>query len=327
MFILNKTKDKDFIVLNLSDPQLGNGEWDEGHQNRRILTETVKNLVERVHPDLITVSGDLSWAGNTVAYEKLASFLDSLQIPWAPVWGNHDNQGGAACIDAVADSYLNHPYCLYEKGDPTLGNGNYVLKIVEDGKPVEGILMMDSHDRDPYVNEKGEETSEWAKLIPEQLDWYREQIAALSAEGCTDTTLIMHIPIYAYREAWDAAMKPGVAFEKLTVADSLTGDCWNDGYKEAYGVRREGICSYPADEGAFAVIRELGSTRHLICGHDHVNNFVIPYEGVKFIYSMKAGAGCYWHPDLNGGTVLRITDKGVADVWHEYVDPKPYMEQ
>ena len=85
MFTLNKTKDKDFIVLNLSDPQLGNGEWDEGHQNRRILTETVKILVDRVHPDLITVSGDLSWAGNTAAYEQLASFLDSLQIPWAPV--------------------------------------------------------------------------------------------------------------------------------------------------------------------------------------------------------------------------------------------------
>ena len=92
-------------------------------------------------------------------------------------------------------------------------------------------------------------------------------------------------------------------------------------------MRYEEICSYPEDEGAFAVIRELGSTRHIVCGHDHVNNFVIPYKGVKCIYSLKAGAGCYWNPRLNGGTVLRISDKGVTDIWHEYVDPTPYMKK
>ncbi|MBQ8642056.1 MAG: metallophosphoesterase [Clostridia bacterium] len=326
MFTLQKNTEKDFLILNLSDPQLGDSEWDETHKNYRILTETVKTLIDRVHPDLITVSGDLSWAGNNIAYEKLASFLDSFQIPWAPVWGNHDNQGGPEVIDSVADTYMKHPFCLYEKGDPVIGNGNYIIRIEENGRPVEAILMMDSHDRDPYKNEKGEDTMVWAKLIPEQLDWYREQIAILTADGYTDTTMIMHIPIYAYRDAWEAAIRPGIQFEKLTVADSHTGDCWNEGYKDSFGVRYEGICSYPEDEGAFAVIRELGSTKHIISGHDHVNNFVISHEGVKFIYSLKAGAGCYWNPALNGGTVLRITGTGVADVWHEYVDPTPYMQ-
>jgi len=325
MFTLQKKKNKDFLVLNLSDPQMGDSEWDVNHRNYKILTETVKTLVDRVHPDLITISGDLSWAGNKVAYEALASFLDTFRIPWAPVWGNHDNQDGPDFINSVVDGYLKHPYCLYEKGDPAIGNGNYVIKIEEEGKPVEAIIMMDSHDRDPWTDETGKETWAWAKLIPEQLDWYRDQIAALSAEGYTDTTMIMHIPIYAYWDAWNAAIRPDVEFEKITIAESHTGDCWNEGYKDSFGVRNEEICSYPADEGAFAVIRELGSTHHIISGHDHVNNFVIPYEGVKFIYSMKAGAGCYWKPTLSGGTVLKITDKGVADVWHEYVDPTPFM--
>ncbi|MBR5446020.1 MAG: metallophosphoesterase [Clostridia bacterium] len=327
MFTLQKKKDKDFLVLNLSDPQLGDGEWDKNHRNYKILTETVKELIERVHPDLITVSGDLSWAGNDVAYDSLADFLDSFQIPWAPVWGNHDNQGGAAYMDSVADRYLTHPYCLYEKGNPAIGNGNYIIKIEEDGKPAEAIIMMDSHDRDPWKDEKGEETRVWAKLIPEQLDWYRKQIGLLSAEGYTDTTLIMHIPIYGYNDAWNAAFRSDLDFTKVTLAESLDGSCWNEGYKNAFGIRREDICSYPADEGALAVIRELGSTHHIISGHDHVNNFVIPYEGVKFIYSLKAGAGCYWSPEMNGGTVLKITGSGVADVWHEYVDPTPFMQE
>ncbi|MBQ3179095.1 MAG: metallophosphoesterase [Clostridia bacterium] len=327
MRTLKKSKDKDFIVLNLSDPQLGNAEWDENHQNYTILTETVKTLADRVHPDLITISGDLSWAGNDIAYDKLADFLDSFRIPWAPVWGNHDNQNGAAYMDSVADRYLTHPWCLYEKGDPAIGNGNYVIRIEEDGRPVEGIIMIDSHDRDPYVNEKGEETKVWAKLIPEQLEWYRKQILSLEADGCHDTTMILHIPIYAYWDAWNAAIRPDIDFTRLTPADGDGEECWNDGYKDSFGVRYEEICSYPEDEGAFAVIRELGSTKHIVCGHDHVNNFVIPYEGVKFIYSLKAGAGCYWKPHLNGGTVLRITSQGVSGVHHEYVDPTPYMNK
>jgi len=320
MITLKKSPDRDFLILNLTDPQLGNDEWDENHRNYQILTTTIRTLIERTRPDLITVSGDLAWAGCTKAYQMLADFLDSCKIPWAPVWGNHDNQNGPEEVDAVADMFLTHEYCVYEKGDPALGNGNYVIAVEENNTVVEGVLMMDSHDRMPFTRDDGTESNEWAKLIPEQLDWYRTQIAELEAHGCKDSTMIMHIPIYAYRDAWTAAFKSDLDPSKLTVADSLTGDCWNDGYKDSIGVKYEGICSYPADEGAFDVMRELGSTKHILCGHDHVNNFIIPYQGVKFVYCLKTGAGCYWNPVLNGGTCLRVTNDGVTDVWHEYVD-------
>lgn len=325
MITLPKKPNRDFLVLNLSDPQLGNGEWDMGHPNRRIFTETTRALVERVQPDLITITGDLSWAGNDAAYDAIADFLDSLQIPWAPVWGNHDNQNGAAYIDSVVERYLTHPYCRYEKGDPALGNGNYVIGIMEDERVVEGLILMDSHDQVLYPTpENGGERHVWAKLWPEQLIWYREQVEMLQKQGCGDSTLLMHIPIYAYNDAWNAAIRPDVNPE--AVDPQHTEDCWNPGYEGSFGVRYEGICSYPEDEGAFAVIRSLGHTRHIVSGHDHVNNFVIPYEGVQFVYSLKAGAGCYWDPRLNGGTVLRITENGVTEVWHEFVDPTNYRE-
>jgi hypothetical protein len=324
MFKLKKEPGKDFILLNLSDPQLGDGEWADGHPNRRILEKTVEELVRRVSPDLITVSGDLAWAGNDLAYDMLAALLDSTGIPWAPMWGNHDNQGGADYIESVVKRYLTHPLCLYERGPAELGNGNFVIRIEENGVPVEGILIMDSHDRAPYINEKGEESSEWAKIVPEQIDWYREQIVALAADGCRETALLMHIPIYAYREAHAAAEKPGIDPKSVTPAMADTPEVWNPGYESSFGVRHEGICSYPADEGMFDAVLELGSTKTLVAGHDHVNNTVIPYRGVTFVYSLKAGPGCYWEPTLNGGTVLRIGENGVKSVEHEYVDPENF---
>ena len=140
--------------------------------------------------------------------------------------------------------------------------------------------------------------------------------------GADRRARLMHIPIYAYREAHAAAEKPGIDPKSVTPAMADTPDVWNPGYESSFGVRHEGICSYPADEGMFDAILELGSTKTLVAGHDHVNNTVIPYRGVTFVYSLKAGPGCYWEPALNGGTVLRIGENGVKSVEHEYVDPE-----
>ena len=48
-----------------------------------------------------------------------------------------------------------------------MGNGNYVIAIEEEGKIVEALIMMDSHDRVEYVREGREEKTADAKLIPE----------------------------------------------------------------------------------------------------------------------------------------------------------------
>lgn len=323
MFTLKKTPGKDFLVLNLTDPQLGDGEWEEGHRNRRILETTVRELVARVKPDLITISGDLSWAGHHHAYDMFADFMDSFEIPWAPVWGNHDNQDGAETVNAVADRYLTHKYCIYEKGDPAIGNGNYVIGIEEDGRIVSAVIMIDSHDSEQYVDADGNSHDYWARLTAPQMDWYREQITALSAMGCKDSTIVMHIPFYAYKYASAAAYADNTAegMQKLTPADAVPGAaCWNPGYEDSIGVQYESIGSFGEDEGIFEIVRDLGMTKHVVVGHDHVNNWMIRYQGINLIYGLKAGAGCYWNPILNGGTVLAVGEDGVYKAYHEFVD-------
>ena len=319
--IMKLNTDKEFTVLNLSDPQLGNGEWAEGHPNRKILTHTVRELVQRTRPDLITISGDLSWAGDDYAYDMLADFLDSFQIPWAPVWGNHDNQKGEAYIQSVAKRYKSHPLCVYEDGPAEMGNGNYVIRICDENRTVCALLMMDTHDREPFVNEAGENEEAWSKLRPCQLEWIERVCQALKKEGCTDAMIIQHIPIFGYRTASQAAYKEGIDQRGLTVAASLETDCWNAGYEDSIGVQHEGVASYPADEGALEAVKRTGIIKHILVGHDHINNWIIRYDGVRMIYALKTGAGCYWDPVLNGGTVIKIGSEGVTAVYHEYVDP------
>ena len=321
-----KQSDKEFTVLNLTDPQLGNNDWEEGSQSRKLLEYTVSELVKRTKPDLITVTGDLACAGEDYAYDMLANFLDSFRIPWSPVWGNHDNQWGDEQIRSVIARYKEHPFFVYEDGPSELGNGNYVIKITEKEKPVCALIMLDTHDRAPYTNENGEEALAWGKLQPNQIEWAEERINELKREGCLDAVVFQHIPIYGYRLASKAAFKEGIDQAAMTVAASMGTECWNSGYEESIGVQHEEICSYPADEGALSMLKRTGLVSHIVAGHDHTNNWMIKYEGIKMIYSLKAGAGCYWEPESNGGTVLKIGDNGVSRVYHEYVDPNGVTE-
>lgn len=317
-----KSAEKDFTVLNLTDTQLSNGEWADDHKNRQILTDTIRELINRTAPDLITVSGDLAWAGHDHAYDMLAEFLDGFGIPWAPVWGNHDNQNGEEYIKSVAQRYKTHPLCVYEDGPSEMGNGNYVIRITEEGRTVCAFIMLDSHDRAPFVNESGETENAWGKLRPIQIRWIEEVCAQLKAEGCGDAALIQHIPIHGFRLASKAAYKEGIDHKSLTAADAESDVCWNAGYEDSIGVQHEGVASYPADEGALDALKRAGIVKHVLAGHDHINNWIIRYDGIKMIYALKTGPGCYWDPALNGGTVLKIGSNGVYDVYHEYVDMK-----
>lgn len=319
MIHLNKKAGRDFVILNLTDTQLSNEEWADGSQKRAILEYTVATLVGRIKPDLITVTGDLAWAGHTDAYEMVADMLDGFGIPWACVWGNHDNQEGAEGVDRVVDSYLTRKNFVYEKGDPRFGNGNYIISVEEGERPVTAIIMADSHDRFPFVGEDGTEKLAWGKLIPEQVEWITATCREMKAAGYTDGMLVMHIPFFEYRLAADAAYKSGMDRKAMTLADAEGDGVWNPGYEGSVGVQHEGIGSYPVCDGIFADIKGTDFIKTVVTGHEHINNFIIDYEGVKLVYALKTGAGCYWEPVMNGGTVIRIGD-GVKSVTHEYVD-------
>ena len=281
---------------------------------------TLDTLFERVKPDLVTISGDLAWCGDCEAIESMANALDGYGVPYSVVWGNHDQDGGIERLDSVIKCLEGHNLFLYENGPCELGRGNYSIGIFENGKLLHGIIMMDTHNTEPYVNDEGKETKAWAKLSREQLVWYCKEVKRLNSLGCRQTTLITHIPIYAYNYAWNAAFKEGLEPQSISPEESCGTLCWNEGYEESFGVMYEGICSYPADEHAFDVIKELGSTKNIICGHDHTCNFSVPYEGVRFNYALKTGAGCYWNPILNGGSVLTVNGEGQGAYSHEYVD-------
>jgi len=325
MRVCRKTPGKDFVILNLTDVQMKNASWSEENFRSHVIKYTVKTLIERVKPDLITLSGDMSYAGQYEAYENLADLLESFKIPWAPVWGNHDNQGGSEPVEAAEKIFMKKPHCLYEKGDPSMGKGNYLIRIEENGRPVHGVIMIDSHNRAEIYNDEGVRINKYDKIWQNQLEWYGNICEELKEEGCHDTSMIFHIPIYAYQDAFAEAFDPNTYPKNITPEESYDAKYWNEGYKDSFGVRYKEINTYYMDDGVFDRILKHGSTKLVVVGHDHLNNFAIKYKGVRLVYGLKTGAGHSWKPFLSGGTVIRIGADGFKEVYHEYVNGEAFV--
>ncbi len=306
---LEKTEGEDFKILNLADIQLSDTKvfGDHGTYSWELITK----LVEDNQPDLITLSGDNAW--DTMAYLETIEFLDSFGIPWAPVMGNHDGEG---CISEFWVAYYlsKAENCLFQFGPKDMGYGNYIINITENDEIVHTLFMMDTHDDDVFVLEDGTEVEGYDHLWSNQLVWYEWAVNGIKniAGKTVESTVIMHIPAFEYIEAWEMVSIESDESEMGVVnpeyADIAGGRCY------------EGSCPSPVNNGFFDLCKELGSTKTMLFGHDHKNDFIVNYEGIKLAYGVKSGFGSYWREDMIGATTININSFGNAELTQNYYD-------
>ena len=314
---VDKNDDGNFRILNVSDPQLYNEDVDGS--GGRILRETVDVLVESERPDLITATGDLAWGGHIMGLEYFCGLMTDTGIPWAPILGNHDHQEYNRFVHDVNDTLESCGGCLYDKGDPELGCGNYVVILRQKGVPVHALIMMDTGGKVAWINDEGGIETDQGEFSEKQIEWYGKVCEMLNDMGVPESTVICHIPCYTYREAWAAALLPEVDPKSVPAGDGMQVGCWAPGYEDSFGVAHTDISANKNDNGFFDKVLEYGNTKTLLCGHNHENCFSVGYRGVRFVYSLKTGSGFSWEPDMSGGTVIEIDASGHATLRHHYV--------
>lgn len=296
--VLEKQKGTDFKILNLADIHFS----DYGYRLPLSLEgeATIRRLVAQVKPDLIVLSGDnVCSDGTYYAMRQVTDLMESFGVPWAPIYGNHDDEGNCD-LNYLADVMATGKHCLMRKGDPDMGVGNYIVNIVEknaDGTRdiVESLIMMDSHHTQP--NEKQKQWYAWAAEGAKRL-----------SGGKAEVSVFMHIPLPEYRIAYDEAW------------DAENGG-WRGGYA-AQGELNETVCCErdgngdPVQRGFFDAVKASGNTKYIFCGHDHMNDFSLEYEGVRLTYMLKLGYASGFQPGFNGGTQIVVGDRGLTRITH-----------
>lgn len=186
-----------------------------------------------------------------------------------------------------------------------MGYGNYIINIEENGNIIHTLFMMDTH------HEEEMQVGSYDHLYDNQLAWYKWAIKGIASEmGHTvESSVIMHIPVPEYQDAWDS------------IYDKETGTLAAPYCDQEFCKLREKIGAPEFNNGFFALCKELDSTKTMLCGHDHINCYSIDYEGIALSYGMKTGYGCYWEKETNGGTTLTISSNGHAEVGYHYINP------
>ena len=277
---------EDFKVLQLTDiqiidpsqkPAMPNVEVKNEYSNRDACAfNQVRSLVAETNPDYIVLTGDnvygeFDHSGEN--FRTLVSLMESFQIPWSLVYGNHDGEMYPGKGMQWQSEYLleNTEYCKFAIGDAnyeTEGYGNYVVDVM-DGKDVRcSLMMMDSH---------GCRRELAAGIYENQIKWYEAAIKEVSedqygefnpAEGkVVPSYLFFHIAMPQFDTAMNTLYggKNGVG----VVGENDRGDS---------GKTLEPAAAFNDTNGFWNKIQELKSTKGIFVGHTHINNASILYK-------------------------------------------------
>jgi hypothetical protein len=122
--------------------------------------------------------------------------------------------------------------------------------------------------------------------------------------------MFFHIPLAEVKDGYDEYVANG---RELT--DNVTLFEGNDG--------EQGDVVFPSALGdnLFEKICEIGNTQAIFFGHDHFNNFVMEYKGVKFVYGHSVDYIAYGDIGTRGYqrgcTVINSKPDGEIDIIHE----------
>lgn len=259
------------------------------------------SLAAQTKPDLIFITGDLVYGqfdDKGTTFEWFCSFMESLDIPWAPVFGNHDNESQRG-VDWQCDMLENSKNCLFKRGEVD-GHGNYSVGITVDGELVRVLHMADSHGclRAPALTDA-------------QLELISSNTAEIKKSQGKDVPAFMafHIPTELFDEAERA--KGYTTDEHPFYAIGVDAPQKGNDFGFSYEVLKETIHT----ERDFVEFLHEQNIDGVFTGHWHNKCTCIDYHGVKLVFGLKTGQYDYHIAGSIGGTLVTLC-KDKFDVCH-----------
>lgn len=308
-FLVRILEDRDFRILQLTDLHLGFGFISKSKD--RLALDAVREIIEKSKPDMIVLTGDSIFPffpksgtlNNRKQAKKLMAFLDSFEIPYTLVFGNHDCEMGSTCNkEELAELYKKGRYCIFTEGRKNLtGVGNFLIELVDDsGKVLLPLVMLDSN----MYGEGGWFYSGFDCIQNDQVDWCMGRLNALKQEYPDIKAIaFFHMPPREFKEAYEK-MKLGdksVIYRHGSIAEK----------NEYFGISKF--------EGTFfdrAV--ENGVIKWMFCGHDHLNTLSLIYKGIQMTYGMSIDylgyKGIKKSYIQRGGTLITRKVDGSVDI-------------
>lgn len=345
-----KLKGDSCKIVNFTDVHL---EFITSMDEKTLLYKTINKAVNESKPDLITFSGDQVFHNknnqqtsgqteqqihdrNIDTYKVFCEKMDAYKTPYFLTMGNHDLEHitGEEVFNIICKSKYGH----FDLGPTDIkGNGNYTVDILnKDNTLMHTIFLMDGGNTYYWNNTKVTYVTEQVDGVPynkfpstenliyghhyydgvrdTQIPWYENEVTRINnvakKVSNIESSVITHIPMLEFHFGFEAYQKAVNAKDEELIASF-----------EPVGKCRMLECGATGGKtGFFDKIVELGSTKNVICGHDHKNDFSVKYQGVRLTYALKTSDTCYWlDMSMNGYTKVEIGNTGLTNLTQNYL--------
>ena len=280
----------------------------------------IEDAVNKVQPDLIIMLGDIVYGEFDDAGTSLLALIEemeSYQIPWAPLYGNHENESakGAKWQNQMLEDA---EHCLFKKGD-TDGNGNYTIGIRQGDELIRMFYIMDSnHCKNAYSPEDNDVITTMG-FTDNQIVWLYNKMETLSSmyEGNVPSTMCYHVPTQEFVLAEEPYVSQSAAY---TIGVEVQKAAGVDDFGSNKGtLSNQNFVAQTYEGKAFlSLLKEFGVDT-VFSGHLHKTNTSIMHEGIRWTFGLKTGTYDSYNAGELGGTQMLVGADGYS-VKHIYYD-------
>lgn len=319
-FIVDVPEGREMRVLQLTDTQIidaaqaheGRGgvdyvNWATDKMGARCF-DYVNKTVQNTKPDLILMTGDLVYGefdDNGTSLLALIDCMESLGVPWAPVFGNHDNESKKG-VDWQCRQLEAAENCLFKQRELT-GNGNYTVGIRQGGRLKRVFFMLDSNG----CSEASEESMANGHTVKkvgfgeDQIEWYTEIGEALrKAAPDLGLSFAFHIQLMKFKTAYKkyGFTNSGTKDNPINIDKLVNKEDTDFGY-----LGRDLKAPWDSSNMVWNGLKALG-VDSIFVGHEHCNSASVVYDGMRFQYGQKSSTYDRANYVTTNGTIVGSYD-------------------
>lgn len=315
-------KDGTFKIMVLADLHVKTGGLNG------TIRANIKSLVDREQPDLILLAGDNTQRITTVGDLKeglhtVVDYIEEKKIPWAHVYGVHDDETYA---DQFANTlskqeqqpvYEGFEWCISKDTPGLYGVGNYLLPVLA-SQSDEIAFNVWNLDSGSYFSEDLQRLAPIPPydymdlktdfIRPDQIDWYLKNSILLERYYGRKIPGLMHfnVPLQENYVAW-------LYREKLHYTGTLNN---------------KGVWASPINSGLFSQLMLRGDIKAIANGHDHTNDYMLDYCGIKLCACSTVSTNSYFNENMLGARIFLLEEKDPSCLrtYMSYVHRKPIPE-
>ena len=249
----------------------------------------IGQVIERYDPDFIIMTGDNTYGEFDDYGEQhlaLIEFMDSFEIPWAPVFGNHDNESNMG-VDWQCEQFEKSEYCLFKQRELT-GNGNYSVGLTQGGELKRVFYMLDSNGcgNMSAISLANGHSKTTAGFGDDQIEWYSKSMEIVKG-SYPDAQLSMafHIQIAIFEDAFRQYGYSASTIRNNPINLDTLDSAKANGDFGYIGREPKGPWDY--GNTVWNTIKKYG-VDSVFVGHEHCNSASILYDGVRLTYGQKS---------------------------------------